>query len=85
LKTWKGTLSAHWLQSILPWLQHSWTWTVRSVGVSGQRESSFSIFRNPIISTSTKMYIFNVSFSSVNYCVIYTYYFRGGFRRKHPV
>jgi hypothetical protein len=54
------------------WLQYSRTRSVVSACVSLQRETSFSIFCNSVISTSTKIYIRQVSFWSVSYCVKYS-------------
>jgi hypothetical protein len=48
----------------------------RRVGSLSRRgETNFNIFRNPIISTSTKVYILNVSTSSVSYFVSYIHKF----------
>jgi hypothetical protein len=53
-------------------LQHSRTRSVVSGCVFRQRETNFSISRNPVISTSTDVCACHVSFSSVNYCVVYS-------------
>jgi hypothetical protein len=55
------------LQSLL---QHSPTWRAVSACVPRRQKADFNIFCEPIISTFAKVCTWQVSFSSVNYCVI---------------
>jgi hypothetical protein len=60
------------MRTLLPcWVQRPPAWSVVSACLSRRRETNFSISCNSNIPTSTKVCLRQVSFLSVNYCVIY--------------
>lgn len=56
-------------------LRYSLTWRAMLVFVSGLLEANLGVFCNPVISTSAEVYACQASFPSVNWCMVYSYYF----------